>query len=397
MANSASFSGVVGAQLDPDKLLARARDLCGLSDFGDTWFIEPFSELVSMINAEAGLLTDTDPPVQAIVGNLADRLRLIEYLKRHPSALDEVVETAGIIIGLGRGGSTLLQRLLSTSSQLNYPPWWELVFPLPLRDEKSGDRSPRIELGKRAAAHINRTWPEMVAMHPIDALAPDEEIALLDRTPLCLMYSFYFNIPSYMPWLRRQDHAKAYAELKTWLKVLQHQTPERRGRKWLLKSGHHLHGGGLRVMLETFPEAKAIMTHRTLQNVIVSYCSLQSVTIQNYSTTFNRLQLGDQAIDVFSNALRNLIDVRKDYPAERFIDVQYQDTVAEPLEVYRRTMNAMGVVPSEGDFESARHWMAGHGRGTHPPHQYAPEDYGMTREKLSEAFDFYHRAFLRAA
>jgi hypothetical protein len=234
-------------------------------------------------------------------------------------------------------------------------------------------------------------------MHPVDALAPDEEIALLDRTPLCLMYSFYFNVPSYMPWLRRQDHSKAYAELKVWLKVLQHQAPWRRGRKWLLKSGHHLHAGGLRVMLETFPEAKAIMTHRTLQNVIVSYCSMQTVTVQKYSSTFDPKSLGTQAIDVFRHAIENLIAVRRHYPADRFIDVQYEDTVAQPLEVYRRTMRAMGLEVTAEDDRAAIAWMANHGRSTHPPHIYAPEDYGITREDLSQAFDFYHKAFLRAA
>lgn len=385
------------AGLDVGRLLDRARAASGLSDFGDPWFIEPLTQLVAMINAEAGLISDDEPPVQAMVKNLADRLQLVDYLKRHPAALEEHVKVGGIIIGLGRGGSTLLHRLLSTSSRLNHTPWWEVAFPLPLPGESPGDPTPRIELGKRAATRINEVWPEMVAMHPVDALEADEEIALLDRTPLCLMYSFYFNIPSYMPWLRRQDHRHAYEELKTWLKVLQHQTPSRRGRKWLLKSGHHLHAGGLRVMLDTFPEAKSIMTHRTLQNVIVSYCSLQAVTVRNYSSTFDAKRLGGQAIDVFREAIKNLIAVRAEYPAERFFDVQYEDTVKRPLEVYRRTMEAMDIEVSAADERAAQAWMAGHGRDTHPPHVYAPEDYGTTREEIAQALDFYHRAFLRTA
>jgi hypothetical protein len=153
-----------------------------------------------------------------------------------PCALDEQVDVAGSSSVSARGGSTLLQRLLCTSARLNHTPWWELVFPLPLPGEPPGDPTPRIELGKKMAQGINETWPEMVAMHPVEALAPDEEIMLIDRTLLCLMYSFYFYVPSYMTWLRRQDHRRAYAELVTWLKVLQYLAPSRRGRKWLLKS-----------------------------------------------------------------------------------------------------------------------------------------------------------------
>ena len=397
MQNSVTESKNRGAQLDVETLLGRARQASGLSDFGNPWFLEHFAQLVAMINAEAGLLSDDEPPVQGLINNLADRLRLVEYLKRNPAALEERIEVAGIIIGLGRGGSTLLQRLLSTSSQLNYTPWWEVVFPLPLAGEKPGDPTPRIELGKRTAKHINEVWPEMVAMHPVDALEADEEIVLLDRTLLSLMYCFYFDLPSYMPWLRQQDHANAYAELKIWLQVLQHQMPARRGRKWLLKSGHHLLAGGLRVMLETFPEAKSIMTHRSLENVIVSYCSMQRLTVQNYSSTFDAKSLGPQAIELFRHAIQDLIAIRNDYPEERFIDVQYHQTVAQPLEVYRDTMRGMGLTVSEEDEQAAKLWMASHGRDTHPPHVYAPEDYGITRKDLSQAFEFYRKRFLHNA
>ena len=59
-----------------------------------------------MINVESGLHSRDEPPVHWLTGNLADRLRLVEFLKRHPAALEETVDVAGIIIGLGRGGST---------------------------------------------------------------------------------------------------------------------------------------------------------------------------------------------------------------------------------------------------------------------------------------------------
>jgi hypothetical protein len=383
-------------QLQVETLLERARSATGLSDFGDPWFMAPLAETVDIINAEAGLLSEQDMPAQWLVNVLADRLRLVEYLKRNPDVLKEKIEVAGIILGLPRGGSTLLQRLLCTSPQLNNTPWWEMVSPLPLPDEKPGDPTPRIEIGKRAAQAIYDSWPEMAAMHPVEALAPDEEILLIERTLLCQMFSFYFYVPSYMPWLRRQDQTKAYAELKTWLQVMQYQQPERRGRKWMLKSPHHLVSGGLRTMLETFPDAKAVMTHRTLEKVIGSYCSMQRLTIHKYSSTFDAKSLGAQAIDVFRYAIENLMAVRKDYSADRFIDVQYEDTVARPMEVYRSTMRAMGLQVTEQDEQAAQSWMAGHGRETHPPHHYRAEDYGITNDEIRRTFEFYHKAFLRS-
>jgi hypothetical protein len=348
-----------------------------------------------MINAEAGLLSDDEPPVRTVIDSLALRLRRVDYLKRNPRALEEKVEVAGVIIGLPRGGSTLLQRLLSTSSQLNHAPWWELVHPLPLPEEAAGDPAQRIALGKQAEKWLYETWPEMWAMHQVDALGPDEEIMLIDRTPLSIMFSHYYNVPSYMPWLMRQDHSKAYEELKTWFKILQYEKPERRGRRWLLKSPHHLLSGGLRTMLETFPDAKAIMTHRTLESVLISYCSLQRLTISKYSNSLDPKKLGREAIGAFRGAIDNLIAVRKSYPRERFIDVQYRDTVSQPLDVYGDTMRAMRLEPSESDERAARDWMTKNGREKHPPHHYKADDYGVTREDIAREFADYHEQFVQ--
>ncbi len=350
-----------------------------------------------MINDEAGLLSIEGPPVQTIADSLALRLRRVEYLKRNPRALEEKVEVAGVIIGLPRGGSTLLQRLLSTSSQLNHAPWWELVHPLPLPGESAGDPAQRIALGKQAEKWLYDTWPEMWAMHQVNALGPDEEIMLIDRTPLSIMFSHYYNVPSYMPWLMRQDHSKAYEELETWFKILQYEKPERRGRPWLLKSPHHLLSGGLRTMLETFAGAKAIMTHRTLESVLISYCSLQRLTISLYSNSFDPKTLGQGAIGAFRSAIDNLIAVRESYPSERFVDVQYRDTVSQPMDVYRSTMRAMGIAPSANDERAASDWMAANGREKHPPHHYKPEDFGVTREEIARRFADYHERFVRAA
>ena len=343
-----------GVQLDVELLARAGRQSAGRSLYG---VLLSLSAALSWHHqCEESPNPDNELPVQWLIGNLADRLRLVDFLKRHPAALDERVDVAGVIIGLPRGGSTLLQRLLCTSPQLNHTPWWELVAPLPLPGEEPGNPAPRIELGKEMAQGIYDAWPEMVAMHPVEALAPDEEILLIDRTLMCQMFSFYFNVPSYMPWLRTQDQSRGYAELETWLKVLQYQQPARRGRKWLLKSPHHLVGGGLRTMLDTFRGAKAIMTHRALENVVVSYCSMQELTVRNYTDNFDPKLIGEQAIDVFRRAIQNLIAVRRDYGEKRFIDVQYQDTVERPLEVYRSTMESMGLVVGEPDEQAARSW-----------------------------------------
>jgi hypothetical protein len=96
-------------------------------------------------------------------------------------------------------------------------------------------------------------------------------------------------------------------------------------------------------MLKAFPAAKAIMTHRAIENVIASYCSIQSLTIRSYSNNFDESKSGQHVIRLFTEALENLIAVRREHPADRFIDVQYRDIVADPLSQFRHTMQLMGL------------------------------------------------------
>jgi hypothetical protein len=368
--------------------------LTGLTDFGDAWFLDPLANLVGMVNAEGGLKSDDESPVRGLVNCLADRLQLVDYLKRHPEVEDERLDVAGVIVGLPRGGSTLLQRLLSTSPQLTSTTCWELRYPVPDAGEVRGEPSRRIAAGRAAIEAMYEAWPDMKSMHPMDALGYDEEILLIDRSFLSLNYSHYFNIPSYDHWQPVQDHGKAYEELRLWLKVLQFNSPSRTGKKWLLKSPHHLLGAGLRPMMKSFPEAKVLMTHRPIENVIASYCSIQSLTVSNYSDTFDQARSGTYIMRLFTEALQTLIEVRRHEPSERFIDVQYRDLVADPLGEFRRAMRLMNLNVDVEDEAAATAWMSKNGRDSHPRHKYNAADYGVTDQQLMEAFGFYRKAFL---
>jgi len=391
---NADTSGAT-ARIDVDSLLNQAREAAGLEDFGDPWFREPLGHLVELVNSEGALKSEREPPVQGLIGSLSDRLRLVDYVQRHPDVHDERIDVAGVIIGLPRGGSTLMQRLLGTSPGLTSTTCWELRYPIPFRGEIRGQPTARIEAGRAAIEALYAAWPDMKSMHPMEATTYDEEILLIDRSFLCLNYAHYFNVPSYDAWLPRQDHTKAYQELELWLKVLQYNAPERRGKKWLLKSPHHLFGSGLRPLLRQFPAAKILMTHRSLESVIASYCSIQSVTVRSYSNAFDQSKSGRNAIALFDSSLRNLVAVRAEYGEDRFIDVQYRKLLSDPLGEFRRAMHGMGLEVTPVDEASTSAWIAANGRDSHPRHTYRLEDYGTTEAMLKETFRFYTDAFLR--
>jgi hypothetical protein len=388
------WKGKPGRQIRVHDLLQRAQKACGLSDFGDRWFLDPLEHLVELVNREADLPSDEVWPVRRLVDMLSDRLRLIDYLEHHPKVLDEKVDVAGIIVMHARGGSTLTQRLLGRSPQLRATYFWELHTPVPLPDEELGDPSKRIQIGDEEVAAWAKAMPEHKAMHPHNAQFHEEDLVLGDRGFLSYMYSCQFNIPSYHAWMAAQDEARAYRELLLWLQLLQYQSPQNRGRKWLLKSVHHFIGRNLRTMFKTFPGTKAILTHRRMDQVIPSLCSVQSMHLQQSgSTSFDKTEMGNRLIAQYLPAFEDMMAVRREMPADRFIDVQYRDLLADPIGQFQRIMKGMGFAVTPDDVQEATTWMADNGRDTHPRHEYTPEEFGVTGRQLAETFKFYHDAF----
>jgi hypothetical protein len=383
------------AKLDVGGLMDDARRLAGLDDFGDPWFVEPLTKLVEFINAEADLPSRDVYPVKFLINTIADRLRLTDYLKRHPKVRDEDVCVAGVIVS-GRGGSTFIHRLLGSSSQVTAPRFFETRVPVPLPGEKPGHIEARLAIGRARVDEHNAQWPEFKSIHPLDAMAYEEEIHLMNRGFVSQMYPSYFPIRSYNHWETTIDQTKVYEDLKLWLQVLQYQASERRGRTWVLKSVQHLLSGGVPHLLRVFPQAKVIMTHRNLVDVMSSWCSAQSVLLRAaQSTTFKAAELGPRVMQMYLEGLQLYLRAREQFPAERFVDVTYRRLMRNPLGEFKRVLELLNFKVTPADETAASEWLSKNGRDTHPPHHYRPEDYGLTREMLESTFKFYHDRFVK--
>src|SRR5262249_14724098 len=162
-----------------------------------------------------------------------------------------------------------------------------------------------------------------------------------------------------------------------------------------LKAVHHLMSGGVPVLLETFPEAKAIITHRNLENVIGSWCSAWGPVLRNYSPGVANEEMGPRLVGWYRGAPARPFWFWRRPEDARFIDLQYRDTVADPLAQFQRTMARMGLTLSDRDVAAAAEWISQNGRDTHPPHDYRLDDYGVTAEQVAAVFKSYHDDWVR--
>ena len=106
--------------LDEASLIGSAIENTGLSDFGDEDWREPFRILLDDLENTAELnffgrvMTRSD-----LLIHLEGRLKVVDWYKRHPEVEDEVIESPLFIVGLPRAGSTLLEQILASHSQVD--------------------------------------------------------------------------------------------------------------------------------------------------------------------------------------------------------------------------------------------------------------------------------------
>src|SRR4051794_31393531 len=115
-----------------DEIIAKARAASGLSDMGDPAMLEGLELLVKASTEEARLSEVGAERWEAtLVDTLANRLRIVDHLKRHPELLERPVEKPTFVFGLPRTGTTLTINLLSADPARRCFLRWEALDSAP--------------------------------------------------------------------------------------------------------------------------------------------------------------------------------------------------------------------------------------------------------------------------
>jgi len=384
-------SSLTDNSLTEQSLLDEARRQSGLEDFGNPWFLEPMRKLLEAIDKEADL-----SPAGAVfqrdrmVHGLANRLRLVDAIKRHPDILDEEVEVAAVIVGLPRTGSTMFHRMLSQAPGINTIRWWELHFYSPFVDEERGNPVER----RRRATEIMNAFVKagMLPIHPFAIDAPDEEIVIIDQFFVGTGPEAATYVPSFAEWLDGFDHRPVYEDLKTILKFFQWQEPSRRGKRWVLKSPGHLPTLG--ALTAVFPDARIISNHRDPLLTVPSFCSM-IISLQGMAAdNVDEVKVGRFTAQRWTGFLERYAATRERLGPERFIDIGYADLLAAPVEQARLVMQHLHIEMTAEVEAAMRQWLDENARDKRAPHHYTLAQFGLDDVQLQKGFEQYRARFL---
>jgi Sulfotransferase family len=371
--------------LRPEALLDDARAATGLDDFGPPDFEAGLAALCESLNTEARLndLGDAAFPGM-LAGSLGNRLRVVDWITRHPAVRDEPIEQPIVVIGMFRAGTTLLSRLFDQDPRNRALLMWEAgdsVPPPSPEQHRSGPRVDAVHAGNAMLAQVN---PMIEVVHHEQADEATECITVMGQDFKSLTYEAVANVPGYDRWLMGVDQRSAYEYHRSVLQVL--QSGGVRGR-WTLKSPHH--AIALEHLTAVYPDARLVLLHRDPVVLTASVCSLIDTLSSTFSDADHRGYIADHWPAMLEESIRRIDAFRDSHPEHPIVDVQYSDLVQDPAATVASIYRACGDELDSAGADAIAAYVDAHPKGQFGSHRYDLTEYGLDPDELAERFSGY--------
>jgi hypothetical protein len=371
--------------MDPDEIVAEARAATGLEDFGGDTFREGLEVYCEAVTAEAKLNDFGAIAVRAnMVGNLANRLKVVDHAATHPDVAAERIDAPLIVIGMFRAGTTFLSHLLDQDPGNRALLSWESADSVPPPTPANHRQGPRVEAVRAGQQLMSQLNPALDAVHRETADEATECLSVLGQDFKSLLWEAMANVPTYGAWLDKVDHRSAYEHHRRVLQVL--QSGGVRGR-WTLKSPHH--AIALDALTAVYPDARLVLLHRDPVVLCASVCSL----IRTLSGTFTDADHGPYIAEHWPAMLETSIErigaFRAAHPEHPVIDVQYADLVREPVVTVGRIYEATGTSLDDTAAAAIATYVDANPKGKFGTHRYDLAEFGLDAGQIAERFAGY--------
>lgn len=368
-----------------DELEAGARAVTGLEDFGTTYYREGLERTVEALNAEAGLNELGNVIQTATIGNaLIQRLRIEQTYREHPEIDAEVVGGPVFVIGLPRTGTTALSQLVANDPQFRSLRTWESQACTPPPEADTQHADPRIAAAAEGIAMMDQMFPRMRTMMSSEPEAATECQDLMGMSFRTFHFDGVVRVPGYLSWLMQCDMRETYAYHRRVLKLLQWHCPPN---LWHLRTPVHMFS--LDALVEAYPHAKFLWSHRDPAKVLASVCSLIHYVRSWSSDRDDAVELGAEQLDSWAEAVRRAMDFRKRLGDDRFVDVSFADLQADSVATVEAAYERLGLTFSDDAGARVTEWARAHRPGSRGEHAYELGDYGLTPERVRERFSEY--------
>lgn len=306
-----------------------------------------------------------------------------DLISKHPEIEGERIDRPLFVLGWPRTGTTLLQRLLSLHDGARFLPFWEAYEPVPIKfGAHEGGRDGRKKMAASRLALLKWISPELDKIHPIGIDDPEECYYLFKNHFLVPIGFDYSYVPSYWQWFDEEAHISAYQLHKRQLQALQWLDPREH---WVLKCPNHL--SGLKQLMEVYPDARIVYTHRAPEQVIASLCSLVALTWSLTSDKIDLDQVAETVLETAQHCEAAGQAALQMIPPDQVVHVEFSELVADPVAKVLSIYEQFGYRTDPALAGKMSAWLQANPSDKHGKHRYQLSDFGLTADIVRRRLD----------
>lgn len=389
------LGAIAPAHLEKGMLLEQAAQSTGLDDFGDRWFERPMEVLLDSVRREARLNAAGDwSAAQQFHHVLRDRLLAQMWFKRHPEILARPMPRPVVIVGPMRSGTTRMHRLLASDRRFSHMRSFETISPVPRPDFEEVLAGEKDDFRPVLAARIMKVArlanPRTLSIHPTGPYEPEEELGLLVASMWGMKHEAQWHVPGYGRWCEGESATPAYRHMADLLRLVGWSQQVSSIRPWILKTPQHMLD--LPALLEVFPDARLIFTHRDPLKVVGSATSLAWNQTIIYSDHVDPRRMGQEWLGKTALQVERMRAAREAIAPERMIDVQYDDMEHDWRGTMERVYRFLDLEMAPA-LPAMEDYMRRASALKRRPHAYSLEEFGLSEGAVLERLGDYVRAF----
>jgi hypothetical protein len=381
-----------GHRISAEAIVAQAEALSPVADPTPDLFADNLELLVASINEEAGL---SEQGAAACSWMLAQaqrkRIEVSHWCAHEPEIVRQPVAPPVFLTGLPRSGTTYFQYLFDREPGLRMMRTWEGASPCPPPAADPASAAQRqAYCAEQHRQRCERDGGASDSFHLSDPDGPQECVMIMDQTFGNAGHYWTFRLPEYFDRVFPAiDLAACYAHHKRVLQTLQWQAPPPR---WALKWPCHLLA--LDAILEVYPDAAMVVTHRDPVAVLASNCSYSTFLRRTFSDRVDRAEVGRQMKKLVSRHIRALVDFDANRAGDVSIaHVDYDQVVADPEGAMAGVYRSLDLELTPTVRRSIAAWRAENPPGKRGVHTYDLSDYGLDGREVADEFAFYTERF----
>ena len=324
-----------------------------------------------------------------LLRDTVNRLEGLRWLRDYPEIAEEPITAPVFLTGLPRSGTTYFQYLFDRDPRFRLIRTWESMMPSP----PPGFDAESVAARRAAWVEIQRKRPHFegfAALHLYDEDGSDECHAFLEQSFGAAGLHNLLRVPDYFDYLMDElDLAETYRIHKRQLQLLQWRGDRK---PWALKYPNHVIALG--PILEVYPDARFVMTHRDPVQTLASIAKMTfNLRGMRGAGPIDPHEVGCDMLHFITRHIERIMEFDADPEGERVVHVDYYALIADPVGEMRKIHAGLGIETPEEVVRSVSDWHAANPKNARGRNDYSLEQYGLDDGEIARRFGSYMERF----